>query len=80
MIRRFTTKQAAKKIGVGHQTLLRWLYAKKVKEPEKLRLGGAVLRLWTPADIGAARKYKVEGLAKRRSRKGTGRSKKKTKQ
>src|SRR6201997_2310611 len=41
-------------VGVGHQTLLRWLYAGKVAEPERMILGGASIRLWTKADIKRA--------------------------
>jgi hypothetical protein len=77
MIRRYTTKQVAKEIGVGHQTLLRWLYAKKLTEPERMIFGGQNLRLWTKDDIKRARKYKIEGAAERRSKKGVGRRKKK---
>ena len=73
----YTTKQVAKKIGAGYQTMLCWLYAKKLAEPERLILGGATIRLWTDADLQRARKFKVEGAAKRRSRKGTGRPKEK---
>jgi transposase len=76
MIKRYTTKEVAKKIGVGHQTLLRWLYAKRIAEPERLRLGGATLRLWTEDDIRRARQYKTEGAASRRSRKMGSRKKK----
>ncbi len=79
MKRCYTTKQVAKNIGVGYQTLLRWIYAKKVAEPECLILAGTKLRLWSKDDIQRARKYKVEGLAERRNRKGTGRPKKKRK-
>lgn len=75
MITRYTTKQVAKKLKIGHQTLLRWLYAKKVAEPERLRLGGSVLRLWRESDINKVREYKEKGLAARRSRKRTGRKK-----
>jgi len=71
----YTTKQVAEKIGAGYQTMLRWLYAKKLAEPERLVLGGATIRLWTEADLQRARKYKLGGAAKRRSRKGTGRPK-----
>ena len=71
----YTTKQVAKKIGAGYQTMLRWLYSKKLAEPERLMLGGASIRLWTEADLQRARRYKVEGAAKRRARKGTGRPK-----
>jgi hypothetical protein len=77
MIRRYTTREVAKEIGVGHQTLLRWLYAKQLAEPERMKYGGQNLRLWTKDDLKRARKYKVEGAAKRQSRKGTRRPKKK---
>ncbi len=76
MIRRYTTRQVAKKIGVGHQTLLRWLYARQLAEPERMIFGGQNLRLWTEDDLKRARKYKVEGAAERRSKK-VGRRKKK---
>ena len=75
-MRRYTTKEVAEAIGVGHQTLLRWLYSKRLAEPERLILGGQSLRLWAKADIKRAREYKVKGAAGRRSRKGTGRPKK----
>ena len=74
-MKRYTTKEVALAIGVGYQTLLRWLYAGKLAEPERMILGGATLRLWTKADIQRARQYKVKGYDSRRSRKGTGRPK-----
>jgi hypothetical protein len=72
----YTTKQVATSIGVGYQTLLRWLYAKHLAEPERIKLGGASVRLWTKADLQRARKQKKDGSAGRRSRTGTGQSKK----
>jgi hypothetical protein len=45
----------AKKIGAGYQTMLRWLYAKKLAEPERKFLGGASIRLWTEAELPRAR-------------------------
>ena len=74
-MKRYTTKEVALAIGVGYQTLLRWLYAGKVAEPERMLLGGAILRLRTKADIKRARQYKVKGYDSLRSRKGTGRPK-----
>jgi DNA-binding transcriptional MerR regulator len=74
----YTTKQVAKSIGVGYQTLLRWLYAKHLAEPERINLGGASVRLWTKADLQRARQYKKDGSAARRRRTGTGRPKKRT--
>ncbi len=76
MIRRYTTKEVAKEIGVGYLTLLRWLYAKQLAEPERIKYGGQNLRLWTKEDLKRARKYKVEGAAERHSRKGPTRRKK----
>ncbi len=72
-MRRYTTQEAAKAIRVSYMTLLRWLYAKAIAEPERMIYGGQTLRLWTKADIARARKFKVEGAQSRRSRKGLGR-------
>ena len=74
-MRRYTTQEVAKTIGVGYQTLLRWLYSKQLAEPERMMYGGQNLRLWTKADIARARKYKVDGLLSRKSRKGMRRRK-----
>ena len=74
-MRRYTTQEVAKTIGVGYQTLLRWLYSKQIAEPERMMYGGQNLRLWTKADIARARKYKVDGLLSRKSRKGMRRRK-----
>jgi hypothetical protein len=68
-MRRYTTQEVAKTIGGGYQTLLRWLYGKKLAEPERMMYGGQNLRLWTKADIQRARRYKIEGRLSRRSRK-----------
>ncbi len=68
MKRYSTTREVAKAVGIGHQTLLRWLYAKDVAEPELITLGGMKLRLWTADDIRRVRRYKTEGMAERRAR------------
>ena len=66
---RYTTQEVAKTIGVGYQTLLRWLYAKDLAEPERMMYGGQNLRLWTKADIARARKYKAAKRGKRKPNK-----------
>jgi hypothetical protein len=68
-MRRYTTQEAAKAIRVSYPTLLRWLYAKAIDEPERMLYGGMNLRLWTKADIERARRYKVDGFKSRRNRK-----------
>ena len=45
---RYSTKEAAKRIGVSKDTLLRWLYEKKVAEPPRDRRGW---RVWTDEDV-----------------------------
>jgi predicted DNA-binding transcriptional regulator AlpA len=69
MERYSTTKQVAELVGIGHQTLLRWIYAKDVAEPKVIILGRMKLRLWTKDDIRRVRKYKVEGHDERQARK-----------
>jgi len=66
---RYTTKHVAKAVGVHYQTLLRWLYAKSIPEPQRVRLGGQNLRLWSKQDIAAVRKFKVKNYHAARSRK-----------
>jgi hypothetical protein len=66
---RYTTRQVAKAVSVHYQTLLRWLYAEKVPEPQRIRLGGQNLRLWTKQEIAAVRKFKAKNYDVARSRK-----------
>ena len=65
---RYTTKQVAKAVGVSYATLLRWLYAKKIAEPERITYGGQHLRLWTKQDIAEARKFKAANYQEGRRR------------
>lgn len=44
----YSTKEAAKRIGVSKDTLLRWLYLKQVPEPARDRRNW---RVWTDDDI-----------------------------
>ncbi len=44
----YSTKEAAKRIGVSKDTLLRWLYDGHVAEPARDRRGW---RVWTDQDI-----------------------------
>ena len=67
----YSTGQIAKLAGVHKQTLLRWLYAGAIAEPQRRKGGGQDLRIWTPADLARVRRHKAE-----RYRKGRGRKKK----
>lgn len=65
----YSTPEAAKKCGVHHITLQRWVSEGKVKAPAKTRIGGVIVRLWTDSDLERVRKYKQENYRKGRGRK-----------
>jgi DNA-binding transcriptional MerR regulator len=66
---RYSTPEAARKCGVHHITLQRWVSAGKVKAPRKTRVGGVVVRLWTDSDLEKVRKFKAAHYRKGRGRK-----------
>jgi len=61
---RFTTNEAAARLGVHRVTLQRWIAAKKVPAPEVQNIGGGLFRLWTAQDIARAKKAIEHGKAK----------------
>lgn len=56
MIKGYSNRQAAKRIGIGWQTLVRWIEQGKVKAPPVGRVGGVKVRFWTERDIARVRK------------------------
>jgi hypothetical protein len=59
-----TTLEVARELNVSKQTLLNWLYAKKVPEPPRNRSG---YRLWSPARVSLVRQLIREGRLHRRT-------------
>ncbi len=53
---RYSTREAAKKIGVSLVTLQRHVTAKTVPAPALQDIGGSRIRLWTARDVDRARK------------------------
>ena len=53
---KFSTRAAAKKLGVTLLTLQRHVSAKTIKAPPLQKIGGVSVRLWTARDIEKARK------------------------
>jgi predicted DNA-binding transcriptional regulator AlpA len=51
----FSTRQAAKKLGLDAKTLSRYIAAKKVPAPKILNVGSASLHGWTEEDIERVR-------------------------
>jgi len=68
-MRTYSTVQVARMIGVSKMTLLRWLWAGKIREPKRRTNGGQDVRLWNDRDVERVRKYKEANYRKGRGRK-----------
>jgi predicted site-specific integrase-resolvase len=55
----YSTAQAAEILGIGSDTLHRWLRHKKVAVPEVRLVGGVRVRLWSEKQLDAAKRYKA---------------------
>jgi len=56
----YSTAQVAKILGIGTDTLHRWLKEKKVVTPQLQLIGGVKVRLWSDAQLLSARRYKAK--------------------
>jgi excisionase family DNA binding protein len=52
----FSTRQAAKQLGITHVTLIRYITEKKIPAPKSVTSGGMTIHLWTDAEIEQVRK------------------------
>jgi predicted DNA-binding transcriptional regulator AlpA len=52
----FSTRQAAKRLGLDATTLSRYIAAKKVPAPKTVQLGGIRVHAWSERDIERVRK------------------------
>jgi hypothetical protein len=52
----FSTRDAAKQLGLDVSTLSRYITAKKVPAPKTLTTGGITVHIWTKRDIERVRK------------------------
>jgi excisionase family DNA binding protein len=52
--------EASKLLGIGNDTLHRWIHSRKVPAPRLQRVGGLSIRLWTDKDIEVVKKFKAE--------------------
>lgn len=53
---RFSTRQAAKQVGMTHASLSRYIKAKKIPTPKTVTYGGFRVHVWSEADIERLRK------------------------
>jgi len=59
-MKKYSTVEVAKLVGVSRDTLHRWIREKKVSAPPTESFGAFRVRLWTAADIERIKKYKVD--------------------
>lgn len=67
----YSTAQVADLLGIGTDTLHRWIKEKKVPAPDLQFVGGVKVRLWAEKDVETVKKYKAHyywGRGRRRSR------------
>jgi excisionase family DNA binding protein len=52
---KYSTRSAAKQLGIHVVTLQRYIAAKKIPAPKAVRVGGSIVRAWTDEDIERVR-------------------------
>lgn len=55
-MRGFSTREAAKKLGLNASTLVRYIAAKKIPPPKMVEFGGLRVHSWSEGDIARVRK------------------------
>jgi predicted site-specific integrase-resolvase len=68
-VRSYSTAQVAQLLKIGRQTLHRWIASGAVSAPERSKVGGVTVRMWTDRDVERVRKYKTVNYRKGRGRK-----------
>jgi excisionase family DNA binding protein len=73
-VKTYTTVQAARELGVGRDTLYRWMKAKKIRGSRIIRVGTGTtfkFRLWTHRDLVAIRRWMKQNPYRGRGKKRT---------
>jgi predicted DNA-binding transcriptional regulator AlpA len=53
---KFSTRETAQKLGIGHSTLAHYVDGGKVPAPERIATGNRIVHIWTKDDIERVRK------------------------
>jgi excisionase family DNA binding protein len=56
--RTYTTREVAKQIGISPQTLYTWIAEKHIEAARPIVTGKSTIRLWSKAQVDAAKKFK----------------------
>jgi len=54
-MRLFSTREAAKRLGISFPSINRYIASKKIRLPPLTRVGGVTVRLWSERDIEQVR-------------------------
>lgn len=70
---RFSSREAAKRLGIGHETLANYVRSGKLPSPETIQQGQRMAHSWTEEDIERVRELlpKIANGRKTRNRKNT---------
>jgi len=71
MKRTYTTVQIAQRLGIGRDSLYRWMRRRKIKPAPVTRIGRFRVRLWTDQDVARIKKYMKENYFEGRGKKRT---------
>jgi DNA-binding transcriptional MerR regulator len=53
---KFSTREAAQKLGIGHSTLAHYVDEGKVPAPERIATGNKIVHIWTEDDVERVRR------------------------
>jgi predicted DNA-binding transcriptional regulator AlpA len=53
---KYSTRSAAKELGISFMSLMRYIKAKKIPAPPSVKVGGSMVRAWTRDEIEQVRK------------------------
>lgn len=53
---KYSTRSAAKELGISFMSLMRYIKAKKIPAPPSVKVGGSFVRAWTRDEIEQVRK------------------------
>jgi predicted DNA-binding transcriptional regulator AlpA len=53
---KYSTRSAAKELGISLMSLMRYIKAKKIPAPTAVKVGGGIVRAWTKDEIEEVRK------------------------
>ena len=56
----YSTAKVLKLVGIGAETLYRWMYEGKIPFPPLQTLAGMKVRLWSENEVNEVKRYKAE--------------------